>query len=316
MSWSCTRLAVDAELRPNPEVVSDLTVIIPTLGRELIREAVGRLLTGTHWPSEVIIVHQGHDPAVKQWLHALTRSGLGICYIQSAERGRAAGVNRGIRAARTPFVAITDDDCFVSREWVARMAAELRADPERIVTGRVNAAGGEPVLAVNTNLRRFNQWSPRLKSDVLCGGNVGMARSVLYRIGLFDDDSMVAAAEDCEFAYRALRAGVRIEFVPDIVVEHWGWRTAEQRAAQYRAYALSHGGFYGKYLRQGDGFIAVRLLRHFARSLLSLALASLRRDRERMMADRAHAFNLLIGVARGWRSARGAPRLDAGESRA
>jgi len=259
-------------------------------------------------------VHQGKDPSVRQWLQAFTEQGLHIRYIQSTERGKSTGLNRGLRAVATAFVAIIDDDCFVSRDWVARMDAELHADPERIVTGAVGPAGTDHVLAVNTSQERSVQSRPRLKSDILCGGNFAIPRSVLDRTGLFDET--LAAAEDCEFAYRALRAGVRIEFVPDIVVEHWGWRTPEQRAVQYRSYALNHGAFYGKYLRRRDGFIAARLVRHFARSLLSFTLSSLRRDRERMVADRAAVFYLLVGVARGWRSVYHVPRLGDGESRA
>lgn len=291
-------------------VASDLTVVIPTLGRDLLQESLSRILAGTEWPSEVIVVHQGDNPAVRQRLEAFARSGLRVRYIHSAERGRASGVNCGIRAALTPFVAITDDDCLVSCEWVARMAMELRTDPERIVTGRVDPAGTEPVLAVNTSAQRFTQRRPRLKTDVLCGGNVGMSRSVLQHTGLFDDDSLLAAAEDCEFAYRALRAGVRIEFVPDVIVEHWGWRSEGQRAKQYRAYALSHGGFYGKYLRQRDPFIALRAVRHLARTLLSVAVAWVRSDGERLAAASAHLRYLPIGVARGWRSADPVPRLN------
>jgi GT2 family glycosyltransferase len=290
-------------------VVTDLSVIIPTLGRDILQEGVRRIFIGTHWPSEVIIVHQGDDPAVRERLQAFAELGLRVRYIPSTERGRAAAVNRGIRAARTPFVAITDDDCFVSHDWVARMSAELRADPERIVTGSVSSAGREPVMAVTTSVQRSLQVRPRLKFDILCGGNVAMARTILDRVGLFDDDAMIATAEDCEFAYRALRTGVPIEFIPDIMVEHWGWRTQRARAAQYRSYALSHGGFYGKYLRRRDLFIAARALHHGARTLVYLVVSCARRDRERIAAGRAYAFNLWRGVARGLRSVGRAPRL-------
>ena len=43
-------------------------------------------------------------------------------------------------------------------------------------------------------------------------------------------------------------------YEPDVVLAHFGWRNAGKRVEQYRHYALSHGGFYGKYLRRGELF--------------------------------------------------------------
>lgn len=296
-------------LGPQRPVVSDLTVVIPTLGRALLRESLGHLHSGSHWPSEVIVVHQGEDTSVRGWIDDLVLKGLNIRYISSTERGRARGVNEGIREVRTTFLAITDDDCFVAGDWVVRIAEELRAHPDRIVTGQVLATGNEPVLVVNTRSERSLQLRPRLKFDFLSGGNVAMARAIPEKIGLFDDDDALLTAEDCEYAYRALRSGVPIEFVPGIVVEHMGWRTPEQRTHQYRSYALSHGGFYGKYLRRRDPFIALRILRHTSRALLSLVIASIRGEPDRAEASRGQAFTIWRGISRGFRSVKQPPTL-------
>jgi hypothetical protein len=51
--------------------------------------------------------------------------------------------------------------------------------------------------------------------------------------------------------------------IQSVCLWHVGWRDPAKRIVQYRHYALSHGGFYGKYLRKGDLFILTRAILHF-----------------------------------------------------
>jgi GT2 family glycosyltransferase len=124
-----------------------------------------------------------------------------------------------------------------------------------------------------------------------------VSREVLERIGLLDEDPRLRAAEDCEWSYRALRAGVPIAYAPEVVVRHLGWRDEAQRADQYQAYARSHGGFYGKYLRQGDLFIALRVVIHLLRALKRWAVGAATGDRDKALNGRAYLTGLLPGIA-------------------
>ena len=108
-------------------------------------------------------------------------------------------------------------------------------------------------------------------------------------------------AEDNEYAYRALRAGVPIVYAPDVIVAHLGWRDTAGRQEQYRGYALSQGGFFGWYLRQGDAFIALRILVHLLRSLRRWGVARLTGDDEMASNGRAYVQGLLPGLRAGWR---------------
>jgi GT2 family glycosyltransferase len=294
-----------ADLRPDTSrkpVLSDISVAIPTLGRPILQESIAAIHDGDAWPHEVIVVHQGDDPDVDRWLDAFRRRGLTIRYIPSAERGRARGVNRGIEAANTRFVAVTDDDCLAAPDWVARMAEEARATPDAIITGRVDAAGDETPVAVRGTTEPWVRERPVLRHDVLCGGNMLISRATFARTGPFDEDPRLATAEDCEFSYRALRGGVPIRYVPSAAVSHVGWRPLGDRRAQYRSYARSHGGFYGKYLRERDGFIALRVLVHHNKALYRWIAGTLRRDQDRAASGFAYLTGLLPGILRGFRA--------------
>jgi GT2 family glycosyltransferase len=131
---------------------------------------------------------------------------------------------------------------------------------------------------------------------------MGTSLDVFRKVGLFEEDPEMATAEDAEFAYRALRKGVSLHYQPEVVVAHFGWRDESKRVEQYRHYALSHGGFYGKYLRRGDLFILARAVGHFVRAFRRWARGNLNGDAELAMLGRAYCSNLLPGIVAGLRS--------------
>jgi GT2 family glycosyltransferase len=280
---------------------TELSVVIPTLGRELLRGCLEALASGTVLPAQVIVVDQGQVDLLRRMAQEFCAGGLDVHYLPSTRTGRSAGLNDGIEQVHTEFLAITDDDCIPAPDWVATAAALLRREPGTIVTGRVEAGGEGIQLSVSTERIPAVQTRPRLTFDRLSGGNMAIAAKVARRIGPFDEDECLRTAEDAEYAYRALRAGFPIRYAPDLVVTHLGWRGDDERAAQYRSYARSHGGFYGKYLRRGDPFIALRAAFHWLRSLRRWSTAALHGDVDRAQFGRAYAVGLLPGIFAGLR---------------
>jgi GT2 family glycosyltransferase len=204
-------------------------------------------------------------------------------------------VNRGLEQVQTRFVAITDDDCFVDRDWLDRMVSRLREYSEAIVTGRVEPAGKDMIVVVTTQ-KPAVYYKPRLKFDSMSGGNMGTSMAVIGRVGLFDEDPLLRTAEDGEWAYRALKAGVPIVYAPEVAVRHFGWRDGTKRSIQYQGYARSHGGFYGKYIRRGDWFIALRAILHHVRAFRRWVRGSLTGNDELAHYGRAYLTGLLPGI--------------------
>jgi GT2 family glycosyltransferase len=280
----------------------DISVVIPTLGRPILESCLFWLADGTHWPAQVIIVDQGRNPIVAEWLDLLQAAGLDTLYVPSAQNGRSAGINRGLEQVQTRFVAITDDDCFVTAEWLYKMVARLRQEPDAIVTGRVDQAGDEEVAFSVVTARELKRYDrPQLKAHPFIGGNAGLAMDVVWRIGLFDEHPCLQAAEDSDYGYRALRLGIPIVYDPDIVLLHYHWRDASQRAARYADYARSQGGFYGTHLRWGNWIIWQQAARDLLRGPIRWLRGAIRRDQD--MIDRGRADTLFMppGIIAGWR---------------
>jgi GT2 family glycosyltransferase len=271
------------------------------LGRPILEQSLYWVLNGNAWPGCLVVVEQGASRDVAAWLIRVQQAGVRVTHIISNQHGRSAGINRGLEQVDTPFVAITDDDCFVEADWLSEMVKELRRHPYEVITGRVKAEGADMIVVVTAATPSL-QKHPRIKFDSMSGGNMGASLTVFRKVGLFEEDPVMSTAEDAEWAYRALRKGVRIRYQPEVVVSHFGWRNLEKRLDQYRHYALSHGGFYGKYLRKIDLFILMRAMVHWLRALRRWITGRLRGDLDYAWIGRAYCLNLLPGIIAGIRS--------------
>jgi GT2 family glycosyltransferase len=287
-------------MSPQPAVDAELTLVIPTLGRSLLRRTLESVIAGSVWPSRVIVVDQGRKTEIESLAGELCGRGLDVQYLPTATRGKSAGLNLGIAAIERGFLAITDDDCPVAPDWIARLGARLRQHPGCIVTGRAEAGEGDVQLVVATSGRESVQRRPALRFDLLIGANIGMSLDVARHVGPFMEDLSMRAAEDTEYAYRALRRGVPIVYAPELVVYHLGWRDEDGRNDQYRGYARSHGAFYGWYLRRGDVFIAARMAVHLVRALRRWIVGAIRGDGEGARKGRAYVLGMWPGVVEGW----------------
>ncbi len=170
-----------------------------------------------------------------------------------------------------------------------------------VVSGRVEPLGDEDNVAVVTSRVARTYRRPRLTFDLMSGGNMGTSMDVIRRVGLYDEDPRLRLAEDCEWSYRALRASVPLSYAPEVSLRHYGWRDAGERVEQYRAYARSHGGFYGKYIRRGDLFIALRASLHLLRCLKRWIAGTFTGNREDALRGKAYLLSLLPGIRNGMR---------------
>lgn len=283
-------------------VLEDVSIVIPTLGREIIESCFYWIAAGSSWPGELIVTDQGNNPRVKEWLDVLEKIGIKTCYLPSQKRGRAAGINTGLREVKTRFVAVTDDDCFVDHQWLSKMVSCLKSHPDRIFTGRVEPAGIQDVSFCVVPSRTPKVYDrPQLRVHPLIGGNFGVAMEKVRQIGLFDEHPSIFSAEDSDYGYRALRKGVKIEYNPDIVVHHYNWRDTINRAKRYEDYSVSQGAFYGKYLLSGDLLIPFQALRDLVRGPVRWALGILSRDQDKIDRGRADSLKLIVGILAGVR---------------
>lgn len=287
-----------------PKTESELSLVIPTLGRAILGTCLAHLVAGSAWPARIIVVDQGQREKIAAWLHDLESIGLSSDYVPSSQTGRASGLNSGLERVKTTFVLITDDDCFPDRDWVRNMAIRLREHPGSIVSGHCISTGEKRNPIIAESLQEKIQYRPGLKFDSLTSGTMGAPMEIVNRVGKFDESDYVITAEDVDWAYRALKIGIPIVSAREIVVSHCDWRKEHDRKAQFASYARSHGGFYGKYLYRGDWIIPLRIVIHHFRAFRRCLLGTVKREEEDIWRGRAYLAGLMPGIIAGWKGAK------------
>ena len=284
-------------------IAGDLTVIVPTMGGPFLQGCLESIVSGTVWPACLVVIDQGNGTAAADWVAAARKQGMGVLHVPAKHAGISAATNRGLEHVRTPYAAITHDDCRVRFDWLERLAARLAEIGDAVLTGRVEPEGEGIVLTVKTADLPAIYTSPLIDGDVLFPPNMGFAVRLLDRIGLLDEHpSLAPAGEDNEWAHRALRADVKIVYDPTVVVNHLARHRPEDLPALYRRYARGQGAFYGTWLRRGDRFIARRVARDLMRAPWLLARGLVTRNSDLISMARGEIAGLLPGIVAGLRN--------------
>jgi GT2 family glycosyltransferase len=281
-------------------LAGDVSIVLPTTGGDVLQGCLESIATGTVWPARVVIVDQGTSERTNSWVEALRQKGLDVLHVRAELAGISAATNRGVEQVRTPYVAVTHDDCRVRADWLERLAKRLAEVSDAIVTGRVDPQGDGIVLTVKTADEPATYTAPLIDGDVLFPPNMGFAVRLLARVGWLDEHpSLALAGEDNEWAHRALRAGVSIVYDPTVVVGHLARHRPPDLPGLYRRYARGQGAFYGTWLRRGDPFIARRAARDLARAPWLLLRGLATRNFELTSMGRGEIAGLLPGIISG-----------------
>ena len=284
---------------PDKPIATNFTVVIPTLGRQCLKDSVQAIVDGTVVPAEIILSHQGAVGSMDAMMREFSQLPVKVRYIHSDQRGAAAGRNTGIRHVTTAYFASTDDDCNVAPRWLEEIVLALKQHPRAIVTGRVLASEDGAPSTNNSSAAKVFKSLP-LKGDHFAGGNFGTAVAVFEDSGPFDETELLRYCEDPEWSYRALVKGYEIRFIPEITVTHLHWRGAADLTQVYSQYAYSQGGWFGRRIRRLDASFLVRLAYELTRGAKRWCLGTARGDLLRKVNGRAFVVDLLRGVAAGW----------------
>jgi GT2 family glycosyltransferase len=169
----------------------------------------------------------------------------------------AEAQNIGVAAASGPYIAITNHDCLVPRDWLRRLLARHAAGDYAAVGGAV--ANGTPKSAIGTAAywSEFNEFTSGRPAGAVPGVpqcNVCFRRSVL--VGPAPFPTVRFGAEELTFNYELTRAGGVFFFDPWIIVTHVNRTTLAAFLAHQRV--LGTGSAMARRLVPLPGGVAVR----------------------------------------------------------
>lgn len=203
----------------------DISVVISTYNRAgVLPRAIQSLLEQDLNPEqfEIVIVDNNSTDSTRQAVESFTGKAPNLRYVFEPRQGVSYGRNAGIRAARAPSIAFTDDDVRVSPTWLSTIVRVLADHPEvACVGGRVlpNWPGAWP------NWLTREHWGPLALVDYgdepiyvnarkrlcLITANVAYRRQIFDQIGMFSPHvqtlGRAVATEDHEILLRLWRVG-------------------------------------------------------------------------------------------------------------
>jgi len=264
-----------------------VSVIIPTYERPIsLKSTIDSVLSNTYTDFDLVIVDQSENDETKNLVNEYARHDNKIKYLRS-ERGKARAANKGIRNSDGEFIVITDDDCRVFPNWIENIVSLFEkyrnAD---IIFGNVLVPDGANSLKGITpyhyakNSWFIGQWSMGRRLLGI-GANMAFRREAFGKIWGFDEylgpGTALPASEDWDFAYRALRNGLKIFDSPSFGVVHYGFRSSKESIKLLKGYELTTAAFFCKNFRCGDVAAAwvglsIAILKTFRRVKFALCL--------------------------------------------
>ena len=218
-----------------------VTVVIATRGRrEELCRTLGRLAALPERPPVIVADNASDDGTAR----AVRERYPAVTVVEMPRNLGAAARNEGVRRARTPFVALTDDDSWWEPGSLRRAAGLLQAHPRLglIAASIVVDPSGRPdpvnaVMAASP-LARDGLPGPRVLGFLACGAVA--RRDAFLDAGGFSPLLFIGGEEEL-LAYDLAARGWDAAYVPDVVARHHPSATrdaAGRRTFEARNHAL------------------------------------------------------------------------------
>lgn len=259
-------------------------VVVCTRNRgALVVATVESLLANTHPNFEVIVVDQSTNDLTREAVSGFLHDQR-LRYVRSPTVGQGRSRNIGLKMARAPIVAYTDDDCLVPPNWLETFDKVFREHP-RVAVAYSNVLAAEydrergfvpEYFRTSDRLTRSLRRSP---FTVGIGASMAVRRQAVLAFGGFDPalgpGAIFPSADDRDIAARALIKGWHVYETTEAAVLHDGFRTWDEGKALTERDWFALGAAWAKVLKSGHGqilsfFVHDAFLAGFLRPLKSV----------------------------------------------
>lgn len=230
-----------------------ISLVLATIHRT---EDVGRLVASlaaqTRRDFELIVVDQNADDRLAPYLSVARRAGLDVRHERMNTPGLSAARNRGSALAKYTILGFPDDDCWYEPDVIENVAAAFEQQSAGGVVARwVEQAGDKFTTPYLLDLAAWRCFRGGYASSI----TLFIDKTLMESVGGFDDRFGVGkwygAAEETDFILKALSAGARIAYRPEVRVHHrysaGSSAPAVQRCRQARRRSRGTGALYAKH---------------------------------------------------------------------
>ena len=219
-----------------------VSIIIPTKNNGDILEKCLAAIQNLDYPKEEyeVIIVDGHS--TDNTVEIAKKYGCKIVYEDVGTRGGACNI--GVKNAKGEFIAFTDGDCVVPKDWLRNLIKHFNDKNIASVGGpnitpEEDTEFAECIGLVLTFLSKPGSRYGLVADKVIetfhnSGCNVAYRKNVIEEAGWFNEK--LITCEDEELDYRILEKGYKILYTPDAKVLHYRrptWKRFYKQAYKY-----------------------------------------------------------------------------------
>ncbi len=224
-----------SKARSAPKAPSDypLTSLVIPIHNALaeLKMCLRSIRRNTPQPHEIILVDNASDAPTRRYLRSLRSV---RCILNRTNRGFAAAINQGMKAARGRQIVWINSDTLVTPDWLKNMIDCLQSDDSLGAVGPMTnqTVGAQKVVAISVRggtaeaMEAFAAaWSQKFAAQRqiihrLTGFFILLRRSAFERIGLLDERFRIGCYEDFDYCLRLRQAGYRLAIAKDVFIFH------------------------------------------------------------------------------------------------
>ncbi len=211
-------------------VLQPVSIIVPIKNRGSLLPNLIKNLSNLNYPHyEIIIVD---DCSTDNTKNLLKKYPIKYVLLEKSV-GSAEARNIGISKAKNNIIALTDSDCFVSRNWLNDLVPFL--NKYDIVGGKVEFCD-RIEKKLNPSIKVESVLNKKSPVNFLNSSNMLFKKELVTHTGGF----LNYRIEDLEFSWRALKKGYKLIYVPKGLVIHHGKRTTLENIKKYIQYGKSY----------------------------------------------------------------------------
>jgi len=179
---------------------------------------------------ECLVIDNGSTDDTAAVLAQWERSGRGHRQLFVEQPGKSRALNHALEHARAPLLVFTDDDVEVPPSFFAEILAFFAGHPEYAAAiGRVLPPPGGIEADLQARIARyrtiafFDHGDTVRDESSLHGSNMVLRRMAFDTVGGFNESlgpGATGGMEDQELGTRVRRSGLRIGYMPKVIVHH------------------------------------------------------------------------------------------------
>lgn len=233
------------------------SIVLPNLnGAGWLKDCIESLYTQTVQDFELIVVDNGSTDESLQTARSYQNRSHYTLIENSSNTGFSAAVNKGIQAAKAPYILLFNNDAFAKPDMLEQMLQTIETDEKIFAVQCLMLRHFEPEKADDAGdymsifgwafkrgdglpARRY-QKPGRVFSA--CGGAALYRKQILDEIGLFDEN-FFAYLEDVDIGWRANSLGYKNIYCPTAQCTHiCGATTSGTSGAKYNDFKSIQSG--------------------------------------------------------------------------